>query len=745
MVQRVSLLLGAVLFGCSGGGRVDATHGPLVVIEAVAFPGGPELPPNPTPADRNQSLRVRFSQPLSPASVFRPERPNGLSFYASVTVSFFDGTGALVTRDARGLALLGGRDALGRSWNPAQLHIAADLGKNESIFTFVADRDGDPSTPESFLPAELEPPSSPRRMAQVRIAFRAGLEARSGRTLADPFCTTFSVGPDGIPPTVLSSDPPSSEMNVPLDAPITVELSEPIRPASLTYGPVPAGSVWVESGPPGSMIGIPGTLTLTPGNCGFVFRPARRYLASQPILVTILGGTPGSTGIADLAGNQLVGPGFPPSDRVLLRYAAAAGPGLSNNPVTADAIVFATQAPHALGVVEIAPVPGRVAALFPQDAQGSVLHPLEAPVDDLILGAFLDPAHTPATSPRPCGPGTPPLQYCPPTGPSRGNFLYVADGQTNRVHVIRTDTFEVLKSIPLPDPSGLAIEPQSMAELYVSNAEAGSLSVVDVRVDATGLPRGTVLRSITVGRSPQGVAAQPDGEDVLVCNSGDASVSIVSVANLGGTQPVRKTLTGSVGPEPWEVSAGGRIPGLVWYAYIVNRAGNSVSIYESGPDLRNGFGRDAVIQVFQGLPRPLAVTDDQSFSNFVSLSPGINVTGAWVACGDGVARHIAGTNFSVSPFPNPPPGVYGPRFAVVSSASLGSSLSDIVLEDAPYPFIQKHWPQRPPVNPLFPLPRIGLAASLGTGEIVVFDLQTGIVRERLPVPAPRRLAGYYKQ
>jgi DNA-binding beta-propeller fold protein YncE len=715
------------------------------VIEAVSLPSGPELPPNPKPADRNQALRVRFSQPLLPGSVFRPERGNGLSFYASVTVTYFDGTGALVTRDAPGLALLGGRDGFGRSWSAAQLHIAADLGKDESVFTFVADRDADPSTPESFLPAELVPPASPRRMAQVRLAFQPGLEARSGRTLATPFCATFSVGPDGIPPTVLSSDPPSSSMHVPLDAPITVEFSEPIRPASLTYGPSPVGAVHVESGQPGSAIGIPGTLTLTPGNCGFVFRPARRYLASQPILMTIIGGPPGANGIVDLAGNPLVGPGFPPSDRVLLRFAAADGPGLSNNPVTADAIVFATQSPNALGVVEIAPVTGRVAALFPQDAQGSVLHPLDAPVDDLILGAFLDPTHTPATAPRPCGPSTPPLQYCPPTGPPRGNFLYVADGQTNRVHVIRSDTFEVLKSIPLPDPTGLAIEPAAMNELYVSNAEAGSLSVVDVRVDATGLPRGTVLRTIPVGRSPQGVAAQPDGEDVLVCNSGDASVSIVSVPNLGGQQPVRKTITGSVGPEPWEVSIGGRIPGLVYYAYIVNRAGNSVSIYESGPDLRNGFGRDAVVQVFQGLPRPVAVTDDQSLSNFVSLSPAINVTGAWVACGDGVARHIAGTNFSVSPFPNPPPGVYGPRFAIVSSASLGTSLSDIVLEDAPYPFLQKHWPQRPPVNPLFPLPRIGVASSFGTGEIVVFDLQTGIVRERLPVPAPRRLASYYKQ
>ena len=95
--------------------------------------------------------------------------------------------------------------------------------------------------------------------------------------------------------------------------------------------------------------------------------------------------------------------------------------------------------------------------------------------------------------------------------------------------------------------------------------------------------------------------------------------------------------------------------------------------------------------------------------------------------------------------PNPPPGVYGPRFAIVSSTSLGSSLSDLVLEDAPFPFIQKYWPQRPPVNPLFPLPRLGVAASLGTGEIVVFDLSTGIARERLPVPAPRRLASYYRQ
>jgi YVTN family beta-propeller protein len=173
-----------------------------------------------------------------------------------------------------------------------------------------------------------------------------------------------------------------------------------------------------------------------------------------------------------------------------------------------------------------------------------------------------------------------------------GHFLYMIDRVSREVVVLNSNRFTVIDRIPLPDPTSLAMSPNADL-LAVSNRGANLVSLIDI--DPNSGTFHQVIKSVTVGAGPSGIAWQPDNEDILVCNEGSNSLSIISGFNL----EVRNEITTGLN-SPFEVAVGPRQNtfGFAtgrYYAWILDRAGR-VSLYESGPALVTGFGLDDIRQ-----------------------------------------------------------------------------------------------------------------------------------------------------
>lgn len=176
-----------------------------------------------------------------------------------------------------------------------------------------------------------------------------------------------------------------------------------------------------------------------------------------------------------------------------------------------------------------------------------------------------------------------------------GNYLFLTDGTNRVLHALNSNSMEVVESIELPDPYGLAVSPD-LERLYVSNEGDDSVSVIDVDPDnATFL---TETKRIPVGDAPRGISVQPNGEGIYVCNFLANSISIIDpIFNT-----VRKTLiTGSI-KRPWDIVLGPRETNSsiafnsgTFHGFISNNLGNNVLVYESGPDGLNGIGFDSII------------------------------------------------------------------------------------------------------------------------------------------------------
>lgn|GEM_PF-2274220 len=126
-------------------------------------------------------------------------------------------------------------------------------------------------------------------------------------------------------------------------------------------------------------------------------------------------------------------------------------------------------------------------------------------------------------------------------GPGGGHRqVYFADEGANAIKSWDPTRYPYpyLKSIPVgTQPYGIAVSPDS-ARLYVTNAGAGTLSIVDIATD-------TVVATVPVGTQPRGVAAHPDGRRVYVANAGSNTVSVVDAGAAGVVTTI------PVGSSPW--------------------------------------------------------------------------------------------------------------------------------------------------------------------------------------------------
>ncbi len=196
-----------------------------------------------------------------------------------------------------------------------------------------------------------------------------------------------------------------------------------------------------------------------------------------------------------------------------------------------------------------------------------------------------------------------------------GNFLYAADASNHVVQAINSNTMRVISSIPTSDPTGLAMSPD-LSRLYVTNFASDTVSVIGC--DPFRDHFHEEIARIKVGAGPRAIAVQPEHEDVFVCNYGENSISIVNSVSL----VVRKTIDALISgpydvettPRQIQPNAPSPPPGPqytfgfgngVYFAYISNFLGNTVAVYESGPDGPQGIGIDNI--------RGALPTTDQEF------------------------------------------------------------------------------------------------------------------------------------
>ena len=172
-----------------------------------------------------------------------------------------------------------------------------------------------------------------------------------------------------------------------------------------------------------------------------------------------------------------------------------------------------------------------------------------------------------------------------------GQFLYVIDRARNEILVLNSNRMTVIDRIVVPDPTSLAIG-TNLDLLAITSQSTDSVTFVDIDPSSSSFHQ--IVKTVSVGTAPRGIAWEPGNEDILVCNEGDSSMSIISAFSLA----VRKVVSSNL-DRPFEVAITPRQNGFglvrnVYFAYVVGRNGR-VAVFESGPNSVNGWGYDNMV------------------------------------------------------------------------------------------------------------------------------------------------------
>ena len=156
------------------------------------------------------------------------------------------------------------------------------------------------------------------------------------------------------------------------------------------------------------------------------------------------------------------------------------------------------------------------------------------------------------------------LPSTPTVEPGYHEYAYITNGQSNSVSVLDLLQLRNVKTIPVgASPTGVAANP-ARNEIYVANAESNNISIIDAE-------RNVVAATIGVHRAPYFVSVSSDGKRAYVANSGSANMSVIDLAKRAVIATIR------VGGAPGlaKVSPDGRL------AVVSNRADNTVSIIDT--------------------------------------------------------------------------------------------------------------------------------------------------------------------
>lgn len=160
---------------------------------------------------------------------------------------------------------------------------------------------------------------------------------------------------------------------------------------------------------------------------------------------------------------------------------------------------------------------------------------------------------------NPCGPWAVAAIYDEEDGTPKA---YVSNFENDSIVVISNTGVEIIEDadgLPLDGPLGLAVTPDGQY-LYVANYNSDTVAIINT---------GTLelVNTLRVGDAPWGVAVGADGGYVYVTNSGSDTVSVIDTT--------RRTVTANypTGDQPFGVAAAKNGN----YAYIVNHGGNSIT------------------------------------------------------------------------------------------------------------------------------------------------------------------------
>ena len=134
--------------------------------------------------------------------------------------------------------------------------------------------------------------------------------------------------------------------------------------------------------------------------------------------------------------------------------------------------------------------------------------------------------------------------------PGYHEYAYVTNGKSNSVSVLDLLQLKNVKTIAVgASPTGIAANP-ARNEIYVANAESNNISIIDAE-------RNEVVGAIGVHRAPYFVSVSSDGKQAYVANSGSANVSVLDLAKRAVIATIR------VGALPaWR---GSRLTGSSWW------------------------------------------------------------------------------------------------------------------------------------------------------------------------------------
>lgn len=188
-----------------------------------------------------------------------------------------------------------------------------------------------------------------------------------------------------------------------------------------------------------------------------------------------------------------------------------------------------------------------------------------------------------------------------------GHFLYVIDRARREIVVFNSNRMTVIDRIPTQDPTTMAMSP-NLNLIAVVNQLSDLVSFIDI--DPSSSTFHEVVQESLVGDRPRGIAWDPGNEDILVCNEGDDTMSILSAASLSTRRIVSSQLS-----DPFDVAITPRqwcwgYNRYVYFGYILNRNGR-LAIFESGPNTVNGWGYDDIIGIASvTLKQPKAIQPD---------------------------------------------------------------------------------------------------------------------------------------
>jgi len=778
------LLLAPGCGGSSGGGPNSAR---LLVIDQIPPDSGvlnPTLPPG---ATRSHEWQLLFSANPDPATVLDGAEFNGLNS----NVRFIDRSLVRIP----GHAFLGGLDAIGRT--PREVDPAIDgtwadeiSADGENVLRFIYDTDGKLSTPEALAPE------------QYTITVSELVRNKSGRPILEAYCGSFTSGPDSYAPVVMMMDPPDGAVDVPTNSTITFQFNERVSvssvfgtPPTIPQGIAVSAAALGGAGGGGPNLVVTGQITQPTSNkCRFIFTPDTTLPGSSPgksvvvkACINILAipdpfhpACPLVTNqIQDLAGNNMV-------DSAAASFTMRLGPTISNNPVPPGALWFGSYAPYQVGMVGINAIGTSAGTAYslvdtngdgfpgPEDdnvlVETSINNEVGNPVD-LVLGApvisgnFFDhfsnasPANPPPSLPlgssqagfytRFCGlSGF--IQTPNGTNADMGSYVYVADADDNLIRVLNSNTSLQVDQIPVPDPIDVSIS-ASLDTLFVSNFGTDSVSVIDLTNQNNQIIKEVNVNpndsSKKIGRGPKALVSQPDKEDVLVINSRDETMSIMSYAQA---YEVRKVIQSQIGPDPVDLGVTWRQPAYpngtgTYFAYITNRGGNSISIFESGPNFPIIIGPDDVRYVLE---------DDQVFHIrrptrvHAPLTGNLGTSLYYVNADDGTIGHLGMTYFGPPPnpyFPNPAPAR---TFGMTNlSSPFGPSALDIALGDNETPCASGQLGVLANYKNNYGQLSTPIKGYVALGsQIAVYDALNGIdTGVRISVPGVARLMVQWKQ